>query len=94
MEEVIAFSSPQFFVRMIVRPSPNHELRDIAKKLGIVVQAYSSLGSGSEQLLQHPVVLEVAEMEDRPVCQVNQRAPSRFFIDYRLFLTNVISFYD
>lgn len=49
---------------------PNHELRQTASELGIIVQAYSSLGSGSKDLLEHQTVIEVAEIEDKTVSQV------------------------
>lgn len=49
----------------------NWELRKRAQQLGIAVQAYSSLASGSRELLQHPVVLNVAEIESRSVSQVS-----------------------
>lgn len=46
------------------------ELREYCAKEGIQVMAYCSLGSGDRELLEHPVVVSIAEEMGKTVAQV------------------------
>lgn len=52
------------------------ELRRVCQEYGVCFQAYSSLGRGD--LLNDPVVLEVARNCERPPAQVRALAPASF----------------
>jgi diketogulonate reductase-like aldo/keto reductase len=46
------------------------ELRDYCAQHGIVVMAYNSLGQGEKEILEHPVVVRIANEKQRTVAQV------------------------
>lgn len=51
------------------------EMLPFAKKHGITLQAYSSLGSGEDKLVEHPVVKEIAKEIEQPASVVLLRWP-------------------
>jgi len=51
---------------------PNTQLREVCESMGIAVVAYASLGCG--QLLQHPVVVDIAKETGKTAAQVRFRS--------------------
>ena len=76
LEELIRFCEKENIVKPAVVQNECHPMlpavrvREICSKHGIVFQAYASLGSGGDTLMNHEVVKSIAKSHDRTCAQI------------------------